>query len=99
MLSCFSSYSKYWSLFTPAFRAFSKIDTFAGHVPPVWDDSLTGRYATVLFSQASKNNQLSRVLEDVEFLKDFSKQNEMFKTFSTNAGVSLGDFKTVAGEL
>lgn len=72
MLSTFSSLAKARFAMNPAFRTFSakSVDTFEGHVPPIRDDSLAGRYATVLFQQASKNKVLSKVLEDVEFLKD-----------------------------
>lgn len=59
-------------MFNPTLRAFNtkQVDSFDGHTPPIRDDSLAGRYATVLFQQASKNKVLSRILEDVEFLKD-----------------------------
>lgn len=72
MLSTFGSLAKYRLALNPAFRAFSvkNVDSFEGHAPPIRDDSLAGRYATVLFKQASKNKILSRVLEDVDFLKD-----------------------------
>jgi len=48
-------------MINPAMRAFcaKHIDSFEGHTPPIRDDSLSGRYATVLFTQASKNKVLS----------------------------------------
>jgi hypothetical protein len=39
------------------------------------------------------------VFEDVEWLKEFTKTNETFHLFTTNAGISMQGFRTVAGDL
>lgn len=48
MLTSFTGIKR---MFNPTLRAFSakQVDSFEGHRPPIRDDSLAGRYATVLF--------------------------------------------------
>lgn len=38
---------------------------FSGHKPPVYEDSVHGKYAGVLFTSASKSESLFNVLKDM----------------------------------
>ena len=44
------------------------IETVEDHKPPTKDDSLEGRYATVLFTWASKANSLHIIYEDMKLI-------------------------------
>ena len=39
------------------------------HQPPIKEESVSGRYAGVLFTSASRDGDLYRVYEDMEYLK------------------------------
>jgi F0F1-type ATP synthase delta subunit len=81
------------------FSSRPEIESAEGDKAPIREDSLPGRYATVLFQQASKKKLLFRVLEDVEWLKSFAKTNEKFNLFITNACISMKGFREVQHEL
>jgi len=65
-----------------------KIDSFPGDHAPVNEESIPGRYASVLFTTASREKQLHGVYEDMYYLLELYKKVEQFKLFTENAGLS-----------
>ena len=76
-----------------------QIETIEGHKPPVRDDSIEGRYASVLFSTASKNNSLYKVYADLEWLAALVNESKDFENMTKNAGLSPKDFAPINNEL
>ena len=92
------------------FNAFSvgdipKVQTTDDHKPPFAEDTIEGRYASVLFTSASEQEALYTIYEDMTYIEGLYKNSESFKLFTQNAGVggreirlfnealsSLGDF-------
>jgi len=75
------------------------------HKPPFAEDTIEGRYASVLFTSASQQEALFTIYEDIVYIKALYDNSESFKLFTQNAGVgvreisafndalnSLGDF-------
>lgn len=48
--------------------------TVPGHKAPIREESVDGRYAGVLFSVASKNNELDLVLADMDLITGLLKE-------------------------
>ena len=74
------------------FKAFSVgdvkvIQTTEDHKAPIQEDSIEGRYATVLFSTASQQECLYDIYEDMNYIKGLYAASESFKSFTQNAGV------------
>lgn len=70
--------------------------------PPLKEDSLTGRYATVLFMSASQNEDLFNVYEDMSYLIHLQNESESFRLHTENIGVSLtehNNFKEALGHI
>ena len=63
------------------------------------DDSIEGRYASVLFTTASQNNSLYRVYADLEWLAALVKESKDFKEMTKNTGLSPKDFAPINDEL
>ena len=66
------------------------------------EDSLTGRYATVLFMSASQNEDLYNVYEDMSYLIHLQNESESFRLHTENIGVSLlehNNFKEALGHI
>ena len=76
-----------------------QIETIEGHAPPVRDDSIEGRYASVLFSTASQKNQLYKVYSDLEWLAALVEESKDFKNMTMNSGLSPKDFGPINDEL
>jgi len=80
------------------FTAFSvgdvkKIQSTPDHQPPSKEDTIPGRYATVLFTTASQSGALFDVFEDMKFLGELYANSESFQLFTQNAGVGLKEIR------
>mmetsp|Transcript_17920 Transcript_17920/g.30481 ORF Transcript_17920/g.30481 Transcript_17920/m.30481 type:complete len:175 (-) Transcript_17920:474-998(-) len=64
-----------------------QIKSAPDHKPPTQDDTIEGRYATVLFTTASQQEALYTIYEDFTYLKQLYENSESFKQFTQNAGV------------
>lgn len=51
------------------------------------EDTIEGRYAGVLFTTASQNEDLYNVYEDMQYLRELYKNCESFRMFTENGGV------------
>ena len=51
------------------------------------EDTIEGRYAGVLFTTASQNEDLYNVYEDMQYLRELYKNCEEFRLFTENGGV------------
>ena len=51
------------------------------------EDTIEGRYAGVLFTTASQNEDLFNVYEDMQYLRELYKNCESFRMFTENGGV------------
>ena len=65
------------------------IETTEDHLPPTSDESVEGRYATVLFTAASKANSLHKIFEDMKFISELYKETESFRVITQNSGLSI----------
>ena len=92
------------------FKSFSvgdvkQMQSTPDHKPPFQEDTIEGRYASVLFTSASEQEALYTIYEDIVYIKSLYDNSESFKLFTQNAGVgakeiaafnaalkSLGDF-------
>lgn len=63
------------------------IQTTEDHKAPIQEDSIEGRYATVLFSTASQQECLYDIYEDMNYIKGLYAASDSFKSFTQNAGV------------
>lgn len=61
--------------------------------PPSKEDTIPGRYATVLFTTASQDGHLFNVFEDMVFLGQLYDNSESFQQFTQNAGVGMKEIK------
>lgn len=80
------------------FKAFElgdikKIQSTPDHQPPSKEDTIPGRYATVLFTTASQEGSLYEVFEDMKFLGELYTHSESFQLFTQNAGVGMKEIK------
>ena len=55
--------------------------------PPTQEDTIEGRYASVLFQSASAENQLFSIYEDIVYLQGLYENSETFRLFTLNQGV------------
>jgi len=74
------------------FKAFSVgdvkvVQTTEDHKPPIQEDTIEGRYASVLFSTASQQEALYSIYEDIVYIKGLYDASDSFKSFTQNAGV------------
>lgn len=53
------------------------------------EDTIEGRYASVLFTSASTEGALYTIYEDITYLQSLYKNSETFRNFTMNAGVGL----------
>lgn len=80
------------------FKAFSvgdvkQIQSTPDHKPPTQEDTIEGRYASVLFTSASQSEALFTIYEDIVFIKGMYDNSESFKMFTQNAGVGAKEIK------
>jgi len=52
------------------------------------EDTVAGRYAATLFIAASKENNLFRVYEDMNFIRELYSQMESLRLFTYNSGLN-----------
>jgi len=64
-----------------------RIDSTPDHKAPRSEDTIEGRYASVLFMGASRENALYDVMEDMAYLGELHKASEDFRLFTQNGGV------------
>ena len=82
------------------FKAFSvgdvkQIQSTEDHKPPAMEDTIGGRYASVLFTTASQQEALYTIYEDVAYIREMYQNSETFRLFTQNAGVGakeIGQF-------
>jgi ATP synthase F1 delta subunit len=70
-----------------------KIQSTPDHQPPSKEDTIPGRYASVLFTTASQEGALYDVYEDMKFLGELYANSESFQMFTLNAGVGIKEIK------
>jgi F-type H+-transporting ATPase subunit delta len=70
-----------------------KIQSTPDHQPPSKEDTIPGRYATVLFTTASQESALYDVYEDMKFLGELYQNSESFQLFTQNAGVGVKEIR------
>lgn len=70
-----------------------KIQSTPDHQPPSKEDTIPGRYASVLFTTASQKGALYDVYEDMKFLGELYANSESFQLFTQNAGVGIKEIK------
>jgi ATP synthase F1 delta subunit len=80
------------------FKAFSlgdvkKINSTPDHKPPTQEDTIEGRYASVLFTSASQAGALYTIYEDIAYIKMMYDNSESFKMFTQNAGVGTKEIR------
>jgi len=63
------------------------VQTTEDHKPPIQEDTIEGRYASVLFSTASQQECLYDIYEDITYIKGLYAASDSFKSFTQNAGV------------
>ena len=89
MLSRFISAAK---IVRPTFynaRHFAAIaKSTPGHLPPLNEETVPGRYAGVLFKIASQHEVLDKVAADMELLNGVAKESETVNNFLVNASSS-----------
>eukprot|EP00347_Sterkiella_histriomuscorum_P002720 403367065 len=82
------------ALFTPfSLGDVKKIQSTPDNQPPSKEDTIPGRYATVLFTTASQEGKLYEVYEDMVFIGQLYENSESFQQFTQNAGVGLKEIR------
>ena len=71
----------------------NKVQTTPDHKPPTQDDTMDGRYASVLFTTASQQEALYTIYEDFVYLRQLYDGSESFRLFTQNAGVGLKEIQ------
>lgn len=66
-----------------------EITSAPNHKAPTMEDTIEGRYASVLFTSASVDGALYTILEDITYLQTILKNSETFRNFTRNAGVGM----------
>lgn len=66
-----------------------QIQSTPDHKPPFAEDTIEGRYASVLFTSASQQEALFTIYEDIIYIKALYDNSESFKLFTQNAGVGI----------
>lgn len=70
-----------------------KIQSTPNNEPPSKEDTIPGRYASVLFTTASMEKALFDVYEDMKFLSELYSNSESFKLFTENAGIGINEIR------
>lgn len=70
-----------------------RIDTTPDHKAPSQEDTIEGRYASVLFMGASRESCLYDVMEDMAYLAELHTHSEEFRLFTQNGGVGSVQIK------
>lgn len=80
------------------FGAFSvgtikEVNSAPNNKPPISEDTIEGRYASVLFSTASEQESLFAIYEDFTYIKALYDNSEAFYLFTQNAGVGAKEIQ------
>lgn len=80
------------------FTAFSvgdvkRIDSVPDNKSPTSEDTIEGRYASVLFMTASQEEALFTIYEDVTYLRGLYDNSETFRMFTQNGGVGAKEIR------
>lgn len=70
-----------------------KVQTTDDHKPPFAEDTIEGRYASVLFTSASQQEALYTIFEDMTYIQGLYQNSDSFKMFTQNAGVGGREIK------
>jgi ATP synthase F1 delta subunit len=70
-------------------RDIKQVQTTPDHKPPSQDDTIEGRYASVLFTSASQEEALFTIYENIVYLKGLYDNSEAFVLFIQNAGIGM----------
>lgn len=83
-------------LFTPfSVGNIKRVASTPDHQPPSKEDTIEGRYASVLFTYASQNEKLYDVFEDMKYLQELFIHCESFRLFTENQGVGEKEIKAL----
>ena len=74
-------------------RQIPVVESVEDHKAPATDDSVEGRYASVLFTCASQENLLYKVFEDMHLINELYKQTESFRVISQNSGLTMEEVR------
>ena len=80
-------------------RSYPITKTVDSHTPPTKDDSVEGRYATVLFTCASKVNSLHIIYDNMKFISELYEHTEAFRVISKNTGLTMNEVKILNSAL
>lgn len=81
-------------------RLFSaQINSVPGNKPPVVEGTVEGRYAGVLFKLSSKNSNLSKINDDMEFLHTLIQESKDFSNFLANGAVKKRELNEVFAQI
>lgn len=64
-----------------------RIDSTPDHASPSKEDTIEGRYASVLFTSASQQEALYDVYDDMKYIAELYQNSESFQLFTANSGV------------
>lgn len=70
-----------------------RIQSTPDHQPPSKEDTIPGRYSSVLFTTASQAGALYEVYEDMKYLGELYANSESFQLFTQNAGIGVKEIK------
>jgi hypothetical protein len=70
-----------------------QIQSTPDHKPPTNEDTIEGRYASVLFTSASQAGALFTIYEDIIYIQQLYQNSESFKLFTQNAGVGAKEIR------
>jgi len=56
-----------------------RVDSTEGHQPPIKEESVSGRYAAVLFTAASQKSELYNVYEDMAYISSLYQSTERLR--------------------
>lgn len=71
------------------------IDRTPNDEPPSKEDTIAGRYASVLFSSASKEGALYQVYEDMKFVSEMYSGSEDFKLLTENSTLGMKEITLI----
>lgn len=70
-----------------------QVNSTPDHKPPTQDDTIDGRYASVLFTSASQQESLYAIYEDFTYIKALYDNSEQFRLFTMNAGIGIREIQ------
>ena len=76
-------------------RYFSEINSVKDNKPPLKEENVSGRYAGVLFTIASKNEALSKVNDDMVYITELINNSYEFNSFLRNSAAKRSEHQYV----